>query len=305
MAPRDLPQLLDHHQRGRELRVLELRHPPAMVAGRQGDQPLVAEPARQQPPLHGAVDDHSDLVLSAVAEDLRLDLPVQHAVGRLQRGDGVDLADPLHLPDTVVGHAEISHLALLGQPGHLLPRLLDIGLRVGPVHLVEVDGLDAEPFEAVFTFLSDALPLEVRHLLPLVVPEQAALGGDVRLMPGHLERLAYQLLGVAKTIDRGRIDPVDPLIQPGQNRGDGVIVVLRPPPILPRPAHGPRAKAHRRQVQVSIPKSSHLHTCIPRQVLDSPAIGYNSRRNRSTPALGDCHRTTEPGTIVSFPFLFH
>jgi hypothetical protein len=51
-------------------------------------------------------------MLSAERQYLGFDLAVQHAVRRLQGGDGVDCLHPLHLLHAEVGHAQVSDLPL-------------------------------------------------------------------------------------------------------------------------------------------------------------------------------------------------
>src|SRR5258708_4703371 len=60
---------------------------------------------------------------------------------------------------------------------------------------------------------------------------------------------------MAEPVDRGRVDPVDPGVQPGVNGGDGIVIVLRPPPECPvAAAYGPRANPDTRDRQVAVAK---------------------------------------------------
>ncbi|MBA7468715.1 hypothetical protein ES707_03968 [subsurface metagenome] len=56
----------------------------------------------------------------------------------------MNFLDAFELLDIKIRYAEESDLGLLGQFGHFFPGLLNILLRLGPVHLVEVYYIDAE-----------------------------------------------------------------------------------------------------------------------------------------------------------------
>jgi hypothetical protein len=81
------------------------------------------------------------------------------------------------LPHAEIRHPRVADLAALDQSGHGLPRLLDTGIWVRPVDLVEVDRLDPEPFLAVVRLLLDARGRESvgDPALRGIVPDQTAL----------------------------------------------------------------------------------------------------------------------------------
>ena len=88
-------------------------------------------------------------------DQLGLDGAVEPGVLVLRRdepGEPAGPGDPVgvdHLPADQVGRAEVADLALLHQLVERGQRLLDRGVRVGRVQLVEVDPVGAEPAQAV------------------------------------------------------------------------------------------------------------------------------------------------------------
>ena len=178
-----------------------------------------------------------------------------HREGRLQRRDVPDRLAALEEGHVEVRDARPADLALVHEAQHLAPRVLDRRPRlVGPVELVEVDRLDAEPAQRGLALLAHARRPRVArgggHAV-LVVPAQAALGehegplggGD----PG--EGPADDLLGVAVAVDRRGVDPVDALRDRVADRGDRLRVVLRAPGEGPAAAaRGPGAEADGRDL---------------------------------------------------------
>ena len=62
-------------------------------------------------------------------------------------------------------------------------------------------------------------------------------------MAGCLQCAPYHFLGVAKTVNSRRVDPIYAEVEGAVNRGDGFTVVLRAPRELPvAAADGPSAK---------------------------------------------------------------
>src|SRR5215472_167385 len=69
---------------------------------------------------------------------------------------------------------------------------------------------------------------------------------------------------MTRTIDCGRVDPVDTQLQCAMDRRDRIPILLRTPGKFPAStANGPGAKADPRNVQIGIPKFSRFH-CNPR-----------------------------------------
>ena len=212
------------------------------------------ELAGQQAGCHRAVDDDPDVVGGAERQQLGFDPLIQHAVRRLQRSDGMDRLGAAHLADAEVGRARVADLALLDHAGDLGPRLFHVGVGVGPVDLVEVDHVHAQPAQAALRLLAHARrlqPVEDRAL-GRVIPDQAALRRQDHAIAAPLERLADDFLRVAQAVGGRGVDPVDPRVEAGLDGRDRFVVVLRPPAEVPRPADGPRAEADRGEVEVGV-----------------------------------------------------
>ena len=95
----------------------------------------------------------------------------------------------------------------------------------GPVDLVQVDVVDAEPAQAVVAGGHDPaarVSLRVRVLTHLAVH----LRGEHHLVPLRLcQRLADDLLGLTEGVHVGGVDEVDAGIDGGMDDADGVVVV--------------------------------------------------------------------------------
>src|ERR1035441_2474159 len=230
----------------------------AEVVERQVGDPLFAHRPGQQAGVHGRVVDDANLVIEAERQNLRLDRAVDHRVGRLERSDRGDLHAALHLGYGEVRDADVTDLALMFQPHHGRPALFDVLVLHRPVDLVEVDRLHLEAAQALFHLAADLQ--QGAFDLALLVPHHAALGEDKGLDVGLFHRLADHLFGVAKAIDGGGVDPVDPQVDGLVNRRDGGIIVLRPPGHRPiAAAQGPRSETDRGEPHVRDSKLTDFH----------------------------------------------
>ena len=71
----------------------------------------------------------------------------EHGIWRLKAGYWRDLLRALHLFNVEIGHADVADLALLFKFRERRPALFDLFFGIGPVDLVEVDGVAAEAAE--------------------------------------------------------------------------------------------------------------------------------------------------------------
>src|SRR5713226_7213103 len=143
------------------------------------------------------------MVLLAIGEDLLL--------------NSRDLLSTLHLLDTEVRNADMAHFSLLLQCGEGTPALFNIGIRIGPVDLIQVDDVNAEPFQTSFDFTPQRGGFEIMAHFPMLIPHQGTLGEYIGPL-APLDSLAYHGFRVAQAIDRGGIDPVDTHIQRAPDR---------------------------------------------------------------------------------------
>ena len=191
---------------------------------------------------------------------------LEQRVWRLQRLDRRDRLRAAQLRDVEVRHADVAHEPLGLQLGERRPPLLDVLVGIGPVDLVDVDDVELEPREARLDLAADRVALEaVRDGAVLLV--QRRLGEHVRAIVEALQRATHDLLGVAKAVDRGGIDPVDAELDRPPDRRDRLLVVLVapgvPPPGAPdRPcAASDAADLHSRGAERDGPHSRAFHGC--------------------------------------------
>src|SRR5262249_60956359 len=157
-------------------------------------------------------------------------------------------------------------LALVAQPDHLGPGVLDgRAALVGPVELIEIDALDAEPPQRRVALSSDRLrPQRSRRLNHRigVVPDETAFGEDERTRArGTIaKQTPDDLFGVAEAVDGGCIDPVDAAVERLAHRRERRVVVLRTPAERPpAAADRPGAEADGRDVKASLSKRASRH----------------------------------------------
>ena len=84
----------------------------------------------------------------------------------------------------------------MDQVGERGERLLDVGVRVGAVDLVEVDVVGLQAAQRVLDRAHDPAP-RVAPLVGVVAHRAADLGGEHDVVAAALERLADDLLGLA------------------------------------------------------------------------------------------------------------
>ena len=83
----------------------------------------------------------------------------------------------------------------------------------GPVDLVEVDVVGAQPAQAVLALGHDPAP-RVALRVGVLAHGAVHLGGQDDLVPLDLgQRLADDLLGLAERVDVGGVDEVDPRVE--------------------------------------------------------------------------------------------
>jgi len=128
-----------------------------------------------------------------------------------------------------VRHADEPDLARLLQFDHRPNLIGDWHPPGGVVELVEVHAVDPHVLQAFVDGLVDDLG------------RSHGLAGEENLVPPALHGLADDPLRVAIAESRCRVDPVDPRVQRGLDRADGLLVLDRAFTLPRRAPIGPRA----------------------------------------------------------------
>src|SRR5215208_5637774 len=173
-------------------------------------------PPGEQPVGQRSVDEDPDAVLGGVGECLLLDVAPEEVVGRLQAVDLAPFLELGHLLDAEVRDADVADLTLLDHLVQGPGGLLEGGVEVRPVDLVEVYVIGAQETQGFLDALPEPLGARVaEQLLPL--HPQAPLGCQDYLVPAvlylGLERLAQKLLGGAEPVSLGGVEEVDAELQ--------------------------------------------------------------------------------------------
>jgi hypothetical protein len=88
---------------------------------------------------------------------------------------------------------------------------------------------------------------------PGFIPDQAALGGDVRTLTQPVDGSADYFFRMTQPLDRGSIDPIDASLKACVNCDEGLCIVLRAPCKLPLSATDrPSSDANRRDIKVAL-----------------------------------------------------
>ena len=188
-----------------------------------------AQGAGEEAAAERAVGDESDAELAQRGQDLLLGITRPHRVLGLQGGDRVHRVRPPDGGRCGLGQAEIAHLALGHELAHRPDRLLNRGVGVDAVLVVEVDVVDAEPLQRAVAGLADVLGAAVDGALGRVVgvAHDAELGGDDRLVAAPGQRLADEHLVGVRPVHVGRVEEVDPELERPVDGGGRLVVVGR------------------------------------------------------------------------------
>jgi hypothetical protein len=167
------------------------------------------------------------------------------------------LGDPLGLHDLMGsegGASDVADLARPDQIGQGAQGLVDVHPVFGPVDLVEVDVVRAQPSEAVLA-LGDDPATRVPPGVGVLAHRAVDLGGQHDGIPVQGgEGLTHDLLGLTEGVDVGRVDEVDAGVHRSLDDADRVVVVL----VAPRPEHH-RPETERADLDSSTSKCAVVH----------------------------------------------
>ena len=112
--------------------------------------------------------------------------------------------------------------------GQRAERLVDVGVLLGPVDLVQVDPVGAEPAQAVLDFAHDPAA-RVAELVRVVAHRAVHLGREHDVVaPAAGSALPDDLLGLAARVDVGGVDEVDARVERAVDDPDALVVVRLP-----------------------------------------------------------------------------
>ena len=153
--------------------------------------------------------DDAHAVALAGGEHGRLDAAHEDRIRRLLAPEALvtsPFGHPLGLDDLVGREgrtAGVADLALVHQVGQRRQGVVDVGGRVGTVHLVEVDVVGAETAQRVLDLGHDPAP-RVAPLVGVLAHGAVELGGQHHVVAAALQGLADDLLGLARPSTRRR-----------------------------------------------------------------------------------------------------
>jgi hypothetical protein len=211
-----------------------------------------AEAAGQEAAAEGAVGHEADSQLAAGGERARLVVAGEERVLALQRADRVDRLRPSQRGGGGLGEAEEAHLARADELAHGADRLLDRGLRVHPVLVVEVDRVDPEPLQARVARRADVLRPAVDSPGGRVAPaHDPELRGHHHARSTAPQRLAHQLLVRVRAVDVGGVEHRHAEVERAVDRGDRLGLVPGPVEV----GHA-QLRAHRPDLEPRVPAAA-------------------------------------------------
>jgi hypothetical protein len=161
-------------------------------------------------------------------QHLAFDAAAEDRIGRLIRAEpfqAAPLGDPLGFDDVGRGHrgrADRADFPAVDQVRERGKRFLDVGGRVRPVDLIEVDPVGLQAAQRVLDRGHDPAP-RGSLVVGIVACRAAELGREDNAAAAPLERFAHGHLGLAVCV--GSIDEVDPRVQRLVDDAGRVIVV--------------------------------------------------------------------------------
>src|SRR5436190_2345272 len=171
----DLLQSLDDREVATEGFAREVRtaRPPVVLR----ESRLGCHGSGKQPVRHRPVDEHADIVIHGIGQDLVFDLATEQVVRRLQGLHPAEASQVFDLLHVVVRNTDVADLVplhqLLERPGGLLRR----GVLVRPVDLVQVDVVRFKVPQARVHALPKPLAAGIAKQ-PVAIHPESALGCD-------------------------------------------------------------------------------------------------------------------------------
>ena len=170
--------------------------------------------AREPAAVERAEHKHADAVALCRRQHRGLGLPGKDRIGQLLGGEALSpspLRDPLCLDELLRrkrGGADRANLALVDQVGQRSERLVDVGVGVGSMRLIQVDVVGPEPAQAVLDGGHDPAP-RVPQCVQAGAHLVVELGGEHHVVAPPLQSAADDLFAAAERVLVGGVDEVD------------------------------------------------------------------------------------------------
>jgi hypothetical protein len=132
-------------------------------------------------------------------------------------------------------------------------RLVDVGVRLGAVDLVEVDPIGLQPPQRVLDLGDDPAP-RVAAAVGSVAHREMHLGREHDVVAAPPQRPADDLLGLTGRIDIGGVDEVDARVERAVDDADALVVIR----VAPGTEHH-RAEAQLGDRNAGAPQHALLH----------------------------------------------
>src|SRR3989449_4766079 len=256
MCAADFSELADQRRRGPEVRGLEQ----ILLRSNAVLRPLaVVVLAGEDALADRAPSEDRDALPLAVGEDLGFDLPLEHVVPYLVRGDvrpremGSRLRE---IADREVAHPDVPDPARPVEGLESLHRLPqgDLTPRIRPMHLIKVDLPDPEALQTGGTrFL---------HVVRAQMPATDFRRDEDAVPPDVPNRSGHDALGVAVAVRLRGVHEVDPKLHGALHRLAAVGIANVGTPRLP--AGLPHPQSDRRDVRSTTAQRHVLHPTAPR-----------------------------------------
>jgi len=201
-------------------------------AGAFRGRPVARILAGQKAPAQRAPWDEADAVGPGHRDQFAFDAPVEDVIGRLLGYEAVQaqlLGGPEGLHDLPGGEsagAEIANFAGAHEIVEGAQGLVDSYFRAGPVHLIDVDVVGLQAFEAGFALFDDMAATAAGGVWIVVVHSAMDFGreDDAATAAVAFQGLAGNLFAAAATVDVCRVQEVETCVQ---RPVDNVICVFR------------------------------------------------------------------------------
>ena len=236
-----------------------------------------------------APDQDADVVVLGERLELVLEASAHEAVVHLRGHVSLESQALLHherggrLPGHEVGQPDVADLSLTHEVVQRPQGLLERGVAVPSVHLVQVDVVGLEATQTAFHLAQDvhaggAAPIEV------AAHGQPDLRGQHDVLPDALQGVAQESLALAEAVHVGGVDQVDAVVQGHLHHPRGVLLAQVAHVHLAAELHA--AQRHLAHDESGMSKFSVLHPLSPFRRTPTTSFSIVSDAAIRSPLLG-------------------